>query len=81
MDSVIKDTRTCYWKSYLDVFSDKEGHDYIEIVEWSNTEGFDVEISSSNKSLDNKFSISRAQMDALLTIFCKVKDEESFEEQ
>jgi hypothetical protein len=37
-----------------------KNHDYIELTEWSNGEGFDVDINSREK-----FSLTRGEFDAI----------------
>ncbi len=44
-------------------------HDFIEVTEWTNGDGFDILISSHN---DKSFSLTRGQFDAIKTLVKKL---------
>ena len=47
----------------FDYFSNKDNHDYMEVIEWMNGEGFDVTISAN--SGNQMFSLTHGQFRAL----------------
>lgn len=50
-------------------------HDYIEVTEWSNGDGYDITIARKNG--EERFSLSRGEVD-LLTVLLNWKGERCF---
>lgn len=68
------ETRKAGWAQLKDFcsFSYQEETDFIEVTEWINNEGFDVEVETKHSMKNFRFQLTYGQFDALKKIIKEI---------